>query len=159
MPAGLVVAEAVRIVVADIDAGSEIGGKPDEPGIMEIICGPGLAGNGLTDGTHEQCRCRVAPRPATWLRSERPNQDQLPAPSVPDDRHWLMPPDGITATIAMPLVGPEDRLAIAVLDAIDQARGNALAHHSPALNRRSSSAIGSSHPCRGPSNIPAAYVP
>jgi hypothetical protein len=47
MPAGLVVAEAVRVVVADIDAGGEIGGKPDKPGIMEVVVVPVLPAMGL----------------------------------------------------------------------------------------------------------------
>jgi hypothetical protein len=42
-------------------------------------------------------------------------------PRIGDDRHWLMLPNDVGAAITTPLVGPENRRTVAVLDAVDQA--------------------------------------
>jgi len=38
-----------RLVVAEIDADHEIGGEADEPGVLLVVGGAGLAGDRLAD--------------------------------------------------------------------------------------------------------------
>src|SRR6516165_5176398 len=52
MSTGLVVAEAIRIVVSDKHPGNEIGSAADKPGIAEIVGRTGLPSDRLADGAH-----------------------------------------------------------------------------------------------------------
>ena len=47
--AGFLAAEAARLVEADIDADGEIGREADEPGVLAVVGGAGLAGQRLAD--------------------------------------------------------------------------------------------------------------
>src|SRR6201999_2519973 len=47
--AGHAAAERARLVVTDIDAGDDVGRETDEPRILEVVRGAGLAGDRLAD--------------------------------------------------------------------------------------------------------------
>ena len=69
-PARRLVAERARLVVADIEADGEIGREADEPGVVAIVGGAGLAGERLADGRRPR-RCRAARRPPSSRPSGR----------------------------------------------------------------------------------------
>ena len=49
LAAGAAAAEVARLVVADIDADHHLGREADEPGILLVVGGAGLAGDRLAD--------------------------------------------------------------------------------------------------------------
>ena len=127
MAAGLVVAEAVRVVEADKDAGGQIGGEADKPRIMPIVGGARLAGDRLADGLDDLGGAAL--NHALQHRHDlegRAGIGHLLA-RIRDDRHRLMLPIDRASQRGRPLVGAEDRRAVAVLNAIDQGRRNSLA--------------------------------
>src|SRR5205823_2341469 len=117
--AGLVRAKIDRVVIADKDAGGEIRAEPDKPGVLPIVGGAGLAGDRLAD--------RFDRGAGAALHDAFHHSDELESRQGVGDlltgigehrRRLLFPLDGV-ASLAGPLVRPEDGLAVAVLDAVD----------------------------------------
>src|SRR5260221_14172876 len=127
MRALLALAEAVRIVEADIDAGYQIGREAHEPIVLIIVCRAGLAGKRLADAAAEAS--------GTALDDALQYRDDLVGARRVDDRlarigqlrRRLAAPCDVAAAFAAARIGPGDGLAVAILDAIDKARRDALA--------------------------------
>ena len=54
--AGRAAPEMARLVVADVDADREVGREADEPGVLLVVGGAGLAGDRLADRLRSQRR-------------------------------------------------------------------------------------------------------
>src|SRR5271168_552560 len=116
MTTGLVLTEAVRLVVTDIDTGGEVGGEAFEPRVAEIVRGPGLAGD---RAAHPLYR-----RAGAALDHSLHHRDHLIGRAgvrhlltrIRDHRHRLMVPVDIATPIARAIVGAVNGLAVAVLD-------------------------------------------
>ena len=62
MAAGGALAEIARLVVADIDADREVRREADEPGVLFVVGGSGLAGDRLADFLQDRRGTAPAPR-------------------------------------------------------------------------------------------------
>src|SRR5689334_14680979 len=105
MAPGLVVAEAVRVVEADVDAGREIGREPDEPRVAPVVRGAGLSGDRLADGLYDFGRAPL--HDALQHRHDLEGGARIGhlLTRVRDDRHRLMLPIDLAAVAAPALVG------------------------------------------------------
>ena len=116
-----------RLVVAEIDADREIGREADEPDILFVVGGAGLAGDRLADLAHHG-------RGAALHDAFHHRGDLVGGHRID---HLLAPVDQRRLGLVLPLVGRAaaafalvvlvDGAAVAVLDAVDQRRHDALA--------------------------------
>src|SRR6266566_1985712 len=119
--------EMPRLVIADVHADGQVRGVADEPRILLVIGGAGLAGNRLPDLLDHR-------RGATLDHAlEHPGDlegghriEDLLAPVDQNGLRLLLPLIGIAAA-AFALVVAIDGVAVAILDAIDEGRLDALA--------------------------------
>ena len=125
--AGFVAAERLWFVEADENADRQIRRKTDEPGVQFLVGGPGLTGQGFADPPDSSSG---AP-----LNDALEHGHQLIGAArlghrgagISDLRHRLAGPVGGPAVGAVAPVMAEDGFAVAVLDAVNEGRGDALA--------------------------------
>src|SRR6185437_7229886 len=113
-------AECARIVEADIDADREVGRRAEEPGVLGIVGGAGLAGD-------RPAERRELGRGAPRGHAQHHVDDLVNRGGIVerlarvDDawRLWLLAVGGRAAALADARLVTVDRLAITILHAID----------------------------------------
>src|SRR5262249_52834983 len=127
MAAGRTAAEMPRLVVTDVDADRDVGRIADEPGVLFVVGGAGLAGDRLADRLHHG--------PGATLHHAPQDRRDLVGGHRID--HLLALVDQARLRLVLPLVGGAaaaftlvmlvDRAAVTILDAVDEGWNDAFA--------------------------------
>src|SRR5882724_12184193 len=121
MSAGSTLAEVARLVVAHIDTDDDVRRKADEPCILFVVGGAGLAGDWLADFLHH--RRRAALYDGFHHRGDLIGGHRIQHLLPAIDKLGLglvLPAAGGIAAPAFPRIVLEDRVAIAILNTVDQ---------------------------------------
>src|SRR4051812_22023328 len=123
MATGRALAEVARLVVADIDADGDVRREADEPGVLFVVGGAGLAGDRLADFLEDGCGTSL--HHALHHGGDLIGRHGVEHLLAAIDELWLvlvLPAAGRVAAAAFALVVLEDGVAVAILDAIYQRR-------------------------------------
>src|SRR4030088_1577317 len=121
MSAGSTLAEVARFVIAHIDTDDDVRRKADEPRILFVVGGAGLAGDRLADFLYH--RRRAALYDAFHHRGDLIGRHRIQHLLPAIDKLGLglvFPAAGGIAAPAFPRIVLEDRAAIAILKAVNK---------------------------------------